>query len=255
MYQNNVLCDLFIGKGAGRKMVSEIQEAEHSVRIISPYLSASLVYKLIELHRAGVDVQLVTTDAIMENSERYANTYKQLISEEKVYDTKAKNLRFILSIFTKIIWASFAISILLLYLFKDEKDFLYYIIAMMSLLCLAVFLQIKLSKFKTFSYNYDTLFPIKFLIAPENASFPIKTFIHSKVYIIDEKIMYLGSMNFTAAGTSENYETRIRTQDIEAIEKMINEFDTLFGSTKLPERKLSVWGHQIYHPKASEEDN
>ena len=254
MYQNNVLCDLFVGKGAGKKIISEIEAANHSVKIISPYISASLINKLIQLHQGGVDVKLITTDAVMENSENYANTYKRLISEEKIYNKSAQNWKTALSVFTKLIWLAFASSLALFYVFKSTEHSFFCIITMMSTLCIGVFLQIRLSKFRTFEYAYETLFPIKLLIAPENANYPIKTFIHSKIYIIDDQILYLGSLNFTASGTTDNYETRIRTQDLEAVEKMIDEFDTLFETVKLPERKISVWGNIIYHPKSKDEE-
>ena len=39
-------------------------------------------------------------------------------------------------------------------------------------------------------------------------------FIHNKIYVIDNQIAYLGSMNLTSNGMSSNVETRIRISDI-----------------------------------------
>ena len=128
----------------------------------------------------------------------------------------------------------------------EKRKKLYLTIPILSLV-LGIILQLKLSKLRVFNFEYESVFPLKFLIAPENANFPIKTFVHSKVFIIDDEVMYWGSMNFTSMGTQDNYETRIRTTDEITISKMSQEFASLMNSNKLPERKLSIWGHQIYH--------
>lgn len=248
MHQTNVLCDLFIGKGAGKKILSEIDNAQHSVKIISPYLSASLIWKLIQLHRKGVSVQLITTDAIMDNSEQATGTFRQLISQKKIIDQKAKHLRSFLSALDKIIWLLFAVFLLAAIFLKIQPHpyFKWAIIGVIVTLSLGISLKLKLSKLKTFNYHYESIFPLKLLIAPENANFPIKTFVHSKVYIIDDQIMYWGSLNFTAMGTQDNYETRVRTTDANAIAKSLEEFNALMQSEKLPTRQFSAWGNRIY---------
>jgi hypothetical protein len=40
MYFNNTNCDLYIGTGAGKKLLEEIARAESSVKIVSPFVSA-----------------------------------------------------------------------------------------------------------------------------------------------------------------------------------------------------------------------
>lgn len=64
--------------------------------------------------------------------------------------------------------------------------------------------------------------------------------------IIDDEIAYMGSLNFTASGTKENYETRIRTTDPEAMSVIVKEFDDLFFHSGLPERDIQYWGSQLY---------
>ena len=254
MYQNDVMCDLFIGKGAGKNIMNDINNAQRSVRIISPYVSASQIWQLIKLKRSGVDVQLITTDAIMESTENASGTYRNLISQEKVFDTKAQTYKNILSVLEKIAWLAGVGSAVwgLLNMEHPGPNFRMALIIFSVAVVAAILLRVKLSNFKTFHYRYDTLFPLKLLISPENAEFPIKTFIHSKVYIIDETVMYWGSLNFTSAGTQDNYETRIKTNDAEAIHKMSLEFSKMMLSHNLPERNLSVWGKMIYSIEKSE---
>ena len=255
MYQNNVLCDLFIGKGAGKKMLTEIGEAKKSVKIISPFLSASLIWELIVLKRKGIDVELVTTDAIIDNTEHSIGTFKHLISQKKVYDKKAEKLKNFLVAVDKITWLFFVIFLLGAIFLKVQPHpyFKFAIAGTILSFCLGISLKLKLGKLKVFDYHYEPIFPLKLLIAPENADFPIKTYIHSKVYIIDDEVMYWGSLNFTAMGTQDNYETRIRTVDTAAISKMLEEFDYLMKSSKLPTRNMNYWGNMIYFQSSSQD--
>jgi phospholipase D/transphosphatidylase len=51
--------------------------------------------------------------------------------------------------------------------------------------------------------------------------------LHSKIYIIDNKIAYLGSLNCTDSGFRYNHETRIKTKDkkfISDLNKLYKEF-------------------------------
>jgi len=72
------------------------------------------------------------------------------------------------------------------------------------------------------------------------------TFIHSKIYLIDDKIAYMGSLNFTSSGTKHNYETRIRTEDASAIKEIKDEFYQLMNNFHLPERDIQRWGRELY---------
>ena len=71
-------------------------------------------------------------------------------------------------------------------------------------------------------------------------------FIHSKIYLIDERIAYLGSLNFTVSGTKHNYETRVRITDSIALREISDEFDQLMNHSHLPECNTQIWGQQLY---------
>ena len=66
------------------------------------------------------------------------------------------------------------------------------------------------------------------------------------MYLIDDGIAYLGSLNFTGNGTKNNYETRIRIEDRKAVKDLLVEFDALFHNEDYPERELAVWGRELY---------
>ena len=79
---------------------------------------------------------------------------------------------------------------------------------------------------RTYYYQYSWRFPIKILLSGIS-----NKYVHSKIYIIDDKIAYVGSMNFTERGMRYNHEVRMKTKDEEVVGKLSTEFDSLFTDT------------------------
>ena len=90
------------------------------------------------------------------------------------------------------------------------------------------------------------LFPFKVLLQPEEGSKNHRLNLHSKIYIIDNKIAYLGSLNFTHFGTKLNHETSIRTTDRNSILYINSEFDSLLNNEYYEKRDLQEWGKTLY---------
>lgn len=135
--------------------------------------------------------------------------------------------------------------ILSAYFFKEIK-LLYGIIPIILLFILRNFYETKVKNKQIYKYHYSQLFPFKVFVSPEKANTYKNTFIHSKIYIIDDTVVYMGSLNFTGNGTKENYETRIRTTDNNAVPKIVDEFNDLFFHSGLPERDIQLWGKELY---------
>lgn len=64
MFYNGANCDIYIGKGAGKKLLNDIRNAKKSIRIVSPYLSPFLISEIIGIRKRNLDVELITTDNI-----------------------------------------------------------------------------------------------------------------------------------------------------------------------------------------------
>lgn len=80
---------------------------------------------------------------------------------------------------------------------------------------------------------------------------PKNTFTHSKIYIIDSKIAYLGSLNFTENGFTDNFETRIRLTQLDKIEELASFYhDTFHDEYSLKSHDLRLLGQQVYTEKA-----
>src|SRR5680860_1051847 len=93
MFFNNAKCDVYIGTGAGKKLMDEIENAKRSVKIVSPFLSPFLVKKLIELRSNGIDVQLITTETIEDFYGDRKRNLHELIRQEIHIDGQARRTR------------------------------------------------------------------------------------------------------------------------------------------------------------------
>jgi len=93
LFLNHELCDLYIGKGADKKLLEEIEHAQMSVKVLSPFLSPFLVKKLIDLHYRNIDVQLITTDTFEDFYDDRKCNIHELIQQRVRRDAEASNRR------------------------------------------------------------------------------------------------------------------------------------------------------------------
>lgn len=249
MFYNGAKCDIYIGKGAGKKLLYDIQNARKSVKVVSPYLSPFLITELIKFHNRSLEVELITSDNIEDFYGNYEKNITKLINQNRETDLIAVEKREKWKDKSKILtYIGFGLLIIFVgigYYLKDPR------IAFGLIPIIIIFLVVKLYKNKItntriYSYWYSQLFPFKVYMSP-NKSDQSDTFIHSKIYLIDDKIAYLGSLNFTSSGTKHNYETRIRTEDPNAIKEIKHEIYQLLNHSHLPERDIQYWGKELYN--------
>lgn len=249
MYFNGANCDIYIGKGAGKMLLDELQNAKKSIKIISPYLSPLLIKELIHLKKRNIQIQLITTDDIEDFYGNYEKNIHKLIIQNKETDIEAENLRNkwadISKILFYILWGLIAVEILLAYLFQDVKA-LFGAIPIVIIFLIYNLYKSKVKNKRIYNYYYSQLFPFKVFISPYKSDLS-DTFIHGKIYLIDDMVAYLGSLNFTSSGTKDNYETRVKINDKQAILKINDEINNLFYNSKLPEMDIQKWGSQLYN--------
>ncbi len=90
---NGVNCDIYIGKGAGKMLLNDIQNAKKSIKIVSPYLSPHLVKELIELRKKNLDIQLITSDKIEDFYGGYDKNIYKIILQHRRIDLEAQKVR------------------------------------------------------------------------------------------------------------------------------------------------------------------
>jgi phosphatidylserine/phosphatidylglycerophosphate/cardiolipin synthase-like enzyme len=137
------------------------------------------------------------------------------------------------------------LEILLVYYLKNKKVILGIIPIVIIFLVYKTY-KTKVKNKKIYNYFYSQLFPFKVYFSPKTTNLS-DTFIHGKIYLIDDEIAYLGSLNFTSNGTKHNYETRIKTIDKQAVSKIKDEINNLFYNSNLPEQDIQMLGKQLYN--------
>jgi phosphatidylserine/phosphatidylglycerophosphate/cardiolipin synthase-like enzyme len=250
MYFNGASCDIFIGQGAGKKLMDELRAARKSIKIISPYLSPSLVKELIESKREkpNLSIELITSDEIEDFKDVSQSNIYKLIIQNRQLDSDAESLRNKWKRIIKVLlFTTLCLAVLeyLSIIFLRDIRLFYGIIPIIILIIVLLIYKSKISGKRIYSYYYSQLFPFKVYLSPYKST-ASNSFIHGKVYLIDDSIAYLGSLNFTVSGTTSNYETRIRTVDRNAVSKINEEFFGLFRHSDLPERDIQAWGRSLY---------
>ena len=250
-FANGVNCDIYIGQGAGKKLKQDIDSASVSVKIISPYLSDTLVNELIEMKRKHLDVELITENKIGTND---IKILKKLIIQQRETNTIAVGKRDKWARLASLwFYASLGLTALFLWLVFLVKDPGVYLGIVPVIGAFLVYYQYRtrVGSAVIYQYSYSTLFPIKVITYDKNrgkyrARDKNEMSLHSKIYLIDNRIAYLGSLNYTISGLEKNYETRVRTEDPTAVGKLSAEFTHLMNSSIAPEKDIQLWGKEIY---------
>jgi phosphatidylserine/phosphatidylglycerophosphate/cardiolipin synthase-like enzyme len=245
---NNILCDIYIGQGSGKKLMSDLNNAQKSIKIVSPFISPDLLDMLVHKHRQGIDVQL-----IFMLPERNDNELgKALIKRNVVTNHSAQLKKQKLEKYSNLLWyIQIAVIFLFIAVFIYVLNTKYNAYAVLPIIIGILFrliirkkrlsLKNEANRVKIFEYSYSEILPFKAYINRTYDDY----FIHSKIFIIDDSIAYLGSLNFTWNGTQNNHETRVRTIDKTALSKMIVEFDELYYSP-MTCASIDFWGSRIY---------
>lgn len=249
---NTVAGDIYIGKGAGKVILEDMLRAKRSIRVMSPYLSASLVDILLDRFRVGIHIELVTSDEVEDHAHADKNSYR-IIKQHKHVDEQLKSRKQVfhwLGI-TLLILSGFMALNRLPVLFSESlsvSDFIGFgVFATMALI--GQLLWKHAGKINFWYYSYSSLFPIKIFYSyfTRKKTDRSKAFnLHSKLYIIDDCIAYLGSVNFTRSGCLLNHETRIRITDPEAIYQLTQEFEELLWNEYYNHLSVDEWGKELY---------
>lgn len=250
---HNVTGDIYIGRGSGKRIIEDMLAAKKSIRVMSPYLSAKLVDVLLERFGQGIDVELVTSGEIEDHKHTDDKNCYKMIRQHRHVDQQLKHRKELFS------WFGIACTFLfgwialmkLLRVFDPAVTWADYAqLAFFAALALGgeyVWKQGRNMRF--WYYSYSSLFPIKIFhsyFSGKRADRSRAFNLHSKLYIIDDCIAYLGSVNFTRSGSFFNHETRIRFTDPGAIRELKAEFEELLYTEQYHHLSVHEWGKELY---------
>ena len=232
---------IYIGRNAGSELLEDMHNAKESVKIISPYLSPEYIRDLIGIQEKGVNVSLITSDNI-ETNNRVDFSHRDIIIQHCHTDELAFQERKVLLNYTMI---SAALTLITFILGLFTSLFLFFLTLVFFISSSILYLMY--ANKVVYTYTYSPLFDFKvFFSQYSSEEFKNDFLIHSKLYIIDDKIAYMGSVNYTYSGLVNSFECLTRLNDLKDIEYLNQEYKKLFYNKRLHFKDIEQWGRELY---------
>ena len=260
LVENNVSSDFYVGIGAGTKLLKDVREAQNSVKIVSPFLSKDLVNDLILSTKNNIKVELFTMDKIEDDVNK--NNLKNLIIQNRIINQDLLKKCLLNIKINKFLNFLFLCSLVTIFIFLYKKISSKYILTLISgsiFILLYVFsnnIKNKNAKIYTYTYTPVSNFNFKIFVSPFNKEKKYigtnRLNIHSKIYIIDSLIAYVGSLNLTSSGTKYNHETRVRTMNSSVVNKFNSLIDSFTQTEDYETIKIEELGQTIYDEKIND---
>ena len=226
---------IYIGRQVGDEILREIKKAKDSVKIVSPYLSGSYVKELVTLHNQNKKITLITADNITENNKYSDFRSSNLIIKKEVFMPRLDKVRrrgiALFLIFIAISFVALLSSFIVEELFYPALFFMG-----ASFVFMFYFFFMPVNK-----VEYRPLFRIKVFDSKSGKSAFSTELIHSKIYVIDDKIAFVGSANFTYSGFKTHYETAVKIEDEKAVLDISREVEALYDSKDLRAKDIEEW--------------
>lgn len=250
MYHNETTCDVYIGTGAGTMLNKTIDKAKKSIWVVSPYLSPSLIEKLLAKQNEGVEVRLITScdsmkhaKSLVEKHEAKPTTappkpvassgHQPQVSHRPHPLAKAMGYLAILALLVggalafwgQYAWAGLALLGAVAFAWGKERLGKKGVETNTNNQSPS---QPQQWGYSSKEPNYKAKLPFKVFRKNDKN----KDYIHSKMYVIDDAVAFLGSLNFTYDGTKNNHETRIKLTEPAVVAKIKQEIEDLYNSNR-----------------------
>ena len=229
---------LLIGRTVGSEIISVIENATKSIRVISQQVSPRYVQLLRAKNEQGINVQLITT----ENND--SRCYSHLITRNEHADEKGIAAK---SRDIKIAIVCLVVGILML--LTNFIHFSYSFLLGLTALVVSVVFFKRRKKHRLRYYSFSPNFEFKVFRISFRDGYPTNTskfFVNGKLYIIDDSVAYLGSGNLTESGMNSNYETFVKITSPIEINKLIKEYNVLFNHEELQCFNTNELGAIVY---------
>lgn len=248
---NNESVEVYVGQSSGKQLNEDILNAQKEVLIISPYIDETKLDELITLKNKGVHIRIAFSDL---REDQKTNILRKLIHQQRDVNNvlkdkveKHKNLYLIASIASLVVGVVLFLYSVLTFEEIDTKNPILYAIGILSFILFYKLFRKKQEVETTPIYTYEYFEKINFKYLRNNFRSSEKMFIHSKIYVIDRKVAYLGSLNYTNNGFTSNFETRVRITNLQKIDELVDFIHNIFDNDELF-NKHEIWflGKQVY---------
>lgn len=232
---------VYLGQRAGADLYEQCGRARTSLKIVSPFLNANFIDLLTGLEQRGVTVTLLTSENAQSNEEVALKLVRQMraTDEEAAHKRRTGRIYAALSFFVCALAGvvGFLTRSPLVYAFAGSL--------------LSVLLFIYFQRRRIYSYSYSpTLSRLKVFVSPfyrqQRITREQGVMLHAKLFLIDERVAYLGSLNFTYSGFYDNFESCIRIEDAPAVRRLSALVETLYNEEELAILGIEAWGRSLY---------
>jgi phosphatidylserine/phosphatidylglycerophosphate/cardiolipin synthase-like enzyme len=232
--------EITLGRKAGLEILDSIKKAKKSIKIVSPYLSSSYLEELVNLSKKGIEITLITCDKLTDNRD-YSKFSKFEVQDvikqgNKIIDPEIKKSK------KRGMKSSLVIFLISLFSFL-VPTLLYFSISIFFLGLLIFFYYYFINQYR---YTYYSTFKLKIFDSKSGINPQSTNLVHSKIFLIDDEILFLGSANFTYSAFNTHYETIVKVRDIGAIAEISKEIENIFNSTELKSKSIQELGKKIY---------
>jgi phosphatidylserine/phosphatidylglycerophosphate/cardiolipin synthase-like enzyme len=239
-------CEFYLGQNAGTELLQDLQRARRSIVIVSPFLTAGLLERLSERQAAGVHITLATTTDPGRGVSR-ALVEQIRHTDERAMERRINGMRAATAIMAVMVAAA------LWFATQQQWQALG---AALLILVAAGFGYKRAEAMRVFSYSYRYPYSaVRVFESPfgngHPAQHPRRMFVHSKAYVIDEQVAYLGSLNFTSSGMTHNFESCVRFTEPAAVQRILAMVDSLCTSEWWETRDAAAWGRELYPEPAN----
>ena len=261
LYEN---VEFSFGKGIGSKIYDAINNAKHSVFVLTPYISQGYIDFLLLKKQDGINVSLVTTTEAQKG--KMDEIYQKIVLQHRVTDEKKMAFKkkakrwcllsglgsFLVGL-VDLFWYDFHNKFHSVY--KELKGFLHddsvLIFITVGVLFLSFVYYKRFYRIKVFSYFYSTQFP--FVVVPSIYSDNIRSFtpmldsfVHAKVYVVDNRDIYIGSANLNKGGLRHNIESFVKISHQDTVKEIIAEINKYLDTHCRP-IDINHLGACVYH--------
>lgn len=237
---------IFLGRNAGSRLREEINTAKHSLKIISPYLTPSYVKDILKLAEKGVKVTLITANEVeTDKSGNYSDlSHTDIVRQKRITNEKAREKRNKGMMISGLVF----IPLIALIIFLSQYWIYFGIVLVINAIIFWRFKEIRIYAYEYYSPIRIKVIPDEYYIKKHLGRTNLKGLhlVHAKTYVIDDKIAYVGSVNFTYKAFKSNYETLVRVQNTNAVKEISREVSRLFLDKELYSLSLEEWGKKLY---------
>lgn len=229
-----------LGRSAGSQLYHELRDAKFSVRIMSPYIKRHLIELLLELQQKGVTVTLLTSEDVSKRRDVAPLLVRQHCTRDAA-KARTSQIGFLASVLFLV--AAFGVM-----LYSPLKGSYQYT-GLGVLLSLALVIYFRTMRWNSYSYSFSIprlrVFTSRYVLPPgydlSRALTP-----HAKVYVIDNLVAHVGSVNLTEEGLFDNLEVSVRIDTPQAVEDLAQYLDTLYLDQRWLSYEPTSWGKTLY---------